>query len=983
MDNGNGTFLFQLNIDKPAGEYELVLNFEGYPTTGQMIIPPLKYVTVINVNHPIVINLSFSSERVFPGDDVEISGSLVDDTGRAAPSVPLQIWGEDRLLETKYGVYIDDVDVWGAKYFYNCENGPGGWTTYTTSEIGVENQWEHGTTTPPDGPSAWSGVRLWGTNLQGHYERGAWSYLVSPPLNMFEEKEYILSFRAWWDLSGNEDKAYVLVSQDGGLTWDEENPMVFTDANRVSGDWKRLKFTLSEYAGSDGVRIAFVFFSSPKTLEVNPDGTFTHIHRVPNSTDVGFYDFKVVFNGNLLYQEAEEEARIIIRRTTRIELDDGISNRTGYRNQPITIKGKLLDDRGEVLKTEIDGHRYYYSVIPFWPPKGWTIDDGIREPPYHRYPYVDRDTGEFSITYVVEPDHDLGPVNISIRFNGDDFYTGVQVVEVFQVKAHLYVRIPPPENRTFHRGQVIDLGAELRVVPSESIEDPLLGDLVTREYVKIFWNGSQIANRRSESGDYFDVDYLVGSTHALGNVAITFEYDGSSIYEPFTQRETYYVISDTFITIEDAVVTRGSWVYIHGKISDDKGQPIPNLPIYIIWKRAPELGRATSKRDGNFWIQYYVEYEERAGNISVIARFKGDYRYMASENRSTFSIVQETILHRKDRTSSISQERSLEVSAGLYEDHGGYRGTEMPREVITLTLDGVLLDSKRTAFDGSVTFTVYIDPQIYQGGPVDLVLSFNGSDHIGSSSSVSTIFIQVSMYLNMDLEINGRPFTPAEDVARHLDTVNGLVTVFDQEEVPWPDREVSIYYLEANHWSTERFLLTTLTNDIGQVAFNHLLDSEIGGEVSYVVTSPGLTYEFRIFLKYIVPPPPSGEHIISITGDKVVEVGSELDLRVKARPKEDWDIDNLTYALVSPLDGMSISHSGTIKWEPTEDQVGTHQVTIWLYDGDTSKTTSVEITVSEDSGPMEDLGTVLFGIINAVILTIFISIVYWMKRKKE
>jgi hypothetical protein len=55
-ENGNGTFLFTLDLDRPAGEYELVLGFEGWPGLPHYVYYPLTYRAIVYVNHPTIID---------------------------------------------------------------------------------------------------------------------------------------------------------------------------------------------------------------------------------------------------------------------------------------------------------------------------------------------------------------------------------------------------------------------------------------------------------------------------------------------------------------------------------------------------------------------------------------------------------------------------------------------------------------------------------------------------------------------------------------------------------------------------------------------------------------------------------------------------------------------------------------------------------------------------------------------------------------
>ena len=109
-------------------------------------------------------------------------------------------------------------------------------------------------------------------------------------------------------------------------------------------------------------------------------------------------------------------------------------------------------------------------------------------------------------------------------------------------------------------------------------------------------------------------------------------------------------------------------------------------------------------------------------------------------------------------------------------------------------------------------------------------------------------------------------------------------------------------------------------------------------------------------------------------------LGSKLDLAVQVRHKDRWDTGSLTYALVSPPEGMSISPSGTITWEPTDEQVGTHSITIWLYDGDSSKTETIEITVAENGSGLLGILLSLITLSVGMLVTVLLIIVRRLRK---
>ena len=966
---GNGTFAFTLHIDKPAGAHGLALQFDGWPENGNQIYRPLTYSTVIYVNHPVEVDLQVSTSRVVVGEPVEFTGNLVDDTGTVLLDAPVQVWWEDRLLgPTDLGVYVDDVELEGANFSDDFNGGSGQWSTYSASP--VDCLWEHGTPVPALGPVPHSMSGLWGTDLDGDYQLGAWSYLVSPVLDLSEGGRHFLRFWAWWRLGSDGDQCYVSVSSDYGETWDEEGSMAFTGTTLVSEGWQRLAFDMSRYSGPDHIRFAFVFRSPNRTVDTGTDGNFSYVHRVPSSSEVDRIDVRVVFPGDLAHQPAEDVASVTIVRPTRIELET--TGTTGYRGQPIAIRGRLTDDRGEVLAREVRGQVLPYSVVRLWNRSGWPGDVGYMPFNWIR---VDPVTGNFTGSYVISPDQPLGPVNVTVRFPGEDYYVGTQVVGVYHVKAHAYIVPSPPEGWRVRRGDTVNLTAYLRIVPEESIHDKEWGDPIPYEFVKVFWSNQFSGNRKTYHDGSFLVRYTMPTDHELGPVTVLLMFEGDSLLEPVDRKVEVTVFSDVLITMDRRTVKKGEWATISGRITDDQGEPVPFVPVYIIWKRAPEIGRQTSKADGTFSLQYYLEYEDRVGNVTVIGRFKGDSVYEEGEGSVNYTVVASTILVGRDRTLVAIQGRSVTVKAKLYEDWGGFRGTQVPRAEVVLMVGGEVLASKRTAFDGSVSFTLYLDPSIFQGGDIEVIVRFNGTEFLLGTVTRTTLFVRVDMHIEMDLEVDGRPFDRFTDVARFDDRMEGVISVHDGQGGSIEGLEISVYYVEEWNPMREYLLWTGRSDALGEFEFSTVLLGDRSGNVSFIVAIPGLSkHEYPWFtIAYLAPPPPSLEHIIETIGNTDVEVGSRLHLRVDVRYPERWQLDNITYDLVDAPDGVKVSADGVITWRPTEDQVGEHIFRVWLYDGERSETASVTIYVKDRSDFPSRSGITCATIALAAIVVAFLS----------
>lgn len=199
--------------------------------------------------------------------------------------------GYVEIAQTAANVYIDRDIVGGTTYYYvisavdtsgneseysreiaatsleaitifgtDFEEDDGGFVTGVTA--GTANPWEWGV--PTSGPnSAFSGEKLWATNLSGNYDNRTDAYIETPPIFIPEGKDAILSFNHWVDMEGTTtlwDYGQVLISKDDGETWTNITPTPEGKYGRRAQAWASEEIFLSGYSG-ETIKIRFFFHS--------------------------------------------------------------------------------------------------------------------------------------------------------------------------------------------------------------------------------------------------------------------------------------------------------------------------------------------------------------------------------------------------------------------------------------------------------------------------------------------------------------------------------------------------------------------------------------------------------------------------------------------------------------------------------------------------------------------------------------------------
>ena len=145
-------------------------------------------------------------------------------------------------------------------YFSDFETNNGGWTS------GGYGEWQWGapvpgvyalcdTTPRPEPSGAYSGINVWGTNLDGCYANsGAESLLVSQTFDFSAVQAPIaLNWQNWYEIFTTFDKGEVYVN--GTLLWQ-------VTSSSATANWQPETIDLSAYAGQANVQVTFRLYAT-------------------------------------------------------------------------------------------------------------------------------------------------------------------------------------------------------------------------------------------------------------------------------------------------------------------------------------------------------------------------------------------------------------------------------------------------------------------------------------------------------------------------------------------------------------------------------------------------------------------------------------------------------------------------------------------------------------------------------------------------
>ena len=165
-------------------------------------------------------------------------------------------------------------------YFTDFEDWDGGWKADIDNS--QNSSWAYGEPVGPDISSAASGINAWVTNLEGNYNNGELSFIVSPCYDFTElDEDPIINFSINYDTELNWDGGWLEGSTDGGMTWFKIGTMgtgvnwynfnnTIQNLGEVwagnSGGWLVAENTLIGFAGESDCRFRFAFDSDEKGI---------------------------------------------------------------------------------------------------------------------------------------------------------------------------------------------------------------------------------------------------------------------------------------------------------------------------------------------------------------------------------------------------------------------------------------------------------------------------------------------------------------------------------------------------------------------------------------------------------------------------------------------------------------------------------------------------------------------------------------------
>lgn len=482
-----------------------------------------------------------------------------------------------------------------------------------------------------------------------------------------------------------------------------------------------------------------VFFDDQSyTVNLNGDGNFSQDHFIINSTTPKNHTICVSFPGisekvgNAVieyYSLTNFSKQIKVQRKTQIEIlpqticakvisGRDYAGKRIYESNIVVISGSLRDNMDEPITNGTTGQIIKENtstelndlIKGFW----GNNESDLKEIPITHNITINS-TGLFSVVYSLPHNQSVGVVNLTLVFQGADYYTPCETTVQYTVKPYMDIEMKPKNVR---RDENITINGTLY----DSEREPLDGANIT-----LWWDNENISVVTTDINGSFSMDYHVARNQSLGCVNITATFGGESFYDPSNLTIPYYVMSNTTVELfpKQEVIKGG--IVIDGSVVDDQGTPIANGTVRLYWKWPSNvpIGSVLTDKDGRFFL-LTTDTNISLRVVTICANFTGTYThaykvlgtgeyvhtdhkldsndtnipypyedltylgnefvYVLSQNVTNYTVWANTSL-RIDTIENTIRGEQVNITGTIYEDFGGGRKQPIKDQKVTLIFD--------------------------------------------------------------------------------------------------------------------------------------------------------------------------------------------------------------------------------------------------------------------------------------------------------
>ncbi len=691
LDPPNGTTLFTIDLNQPAGIYFLNATFGGYSSGGNLMYPPSHMCVRFAIFRPTNITCTATPGIVVVGNNLNVKGILKDNLGQYVRNVPLKIKFDDSQI-TPPTFSTDNNGNYNFDYIVPMEktadmhrisvlfepNPVIGTIQSSKIYVGCTNQTSiivkrivHFEFSPEN--STKMAFRNKVITIFGNVKDN----MNEPPKAIINGLQYIYKVRIYWDKTySNPTDDYI----DPLAPWNEDGS------------------TLQVRVGN------------PEVVTSNNSGYFEARHTPDLNHDPGYVNVTFYFENSTFYEPAWGMDVYQVWLHCLIMLTYGPNNKI-FRNTTLQVNGKLYIDPSE----DPEGG----SGLPDKTIKlVWTdaLGNSTMLPDA-----TTNNVGLFSVSVPIPRTHPLGGAKLHASFGLEEKYgyfpyMKCQNTTLFKVVSNTTITM---ENKTVFKGETVVITGIIRddqnERPNVTLSISILESGIDGELGRVV---TGIAGNFSYSY-YVGWDKNVDNYTMIARFKGNAEGEGTGWYLASQGSCIINVMARTNLTrLSVSEMIRGEKFSVRGRLYEDwagvEGAAVKaGEPVSVILGNR-NLGNVPVSMEGDFLFVEMVPSDMPLGEVPLLLSYNGSaYKYSPSSNLTYVSVSARTTVEFESVSpnGTVTRGKTVTGYVVLRDD----MGARLDNKTLTIyyslgdSPDLVKICENLTDSSGSVRFTVVFD----------------------------------------------------------------------------------------------------------------------------------------------------------------------------------------------------------------------------------------------------------------------------------
>ncbi len=518
-------------------------------------------------------------------------------------------------------------------------------------------------------------------------------------------------------------------------------------------------------------------------------GFYSIEYELPEWMSAGTHDMRVVFSGGFLwvapYASGDSENPEFYWNSTDpipdqefdvyVPTDIIIITPQGSqvdRGSDLIINGTLVDIQNRLLP----GRTMQVFV---------GENDGSAD-----YFVTTNEYGVFTISLRVPEDQQLGELDITLRFDGDDYNLSSESVSSWYVYSTTTVTIGELSPQT--------LGDDITITGTifDNLDVPL-----NEHQLRIIVDGIEIGIINSSSDGTWSFVWTIPSGTDWGEHTVGVRAPGQGYYRESYAETPLFVAHRSALEYsleEESVVRGGSW-NLSGVLYDEDDLSnigLGNETLHVYLDGVLQDTLIITESDGTWTYSLPVEMSLDRGEHTILVEFDGTITHVGSSQEVDVDAWSEVEITFMDLSSEYSVRGSDEFPIEIYGEIAEIGGNNLKfsnLSISLLTADGTLISSQLnwTVIGTQLFYINAVAPNNLEPGNVILIIEFSGSDdeYLLSKSTNYTMMLKVDATFTTTLDpivideredVYGNISVSADDTGQPLDGISVILTLSNE-----------------------------------------------------------------------------------------------------------------------------------------------------------------------------------------------------------